>query len=62
MMSFYLSLIFFSLFLTWSVRCFDDGDTVVVHTKYGDIMGRQTDRARIFQGIPFAQPPINELR
>lgn len=62
MMSFHLALILFSLFLAGSVHCFDDGGTVIVHTKYGDVMGRQTDRARIFQGIPFGQPPINELR
>jgi len=35
---------------------------VTVSTKYGDVLGYQTDSARIFYGIPFAQPPINDLR
>ena len=61
-MSFHLAFIFFALFLACPIRCFNDDEPVVVHTKYGDVMGRQTERARIFQGIPFAQPPINELR
>lgn len=34
----------------------------VVHTKYGDVMGYQSDLARAFYGIPFAKPPVNELR
>lgn len=34
----------------------------VVHTRYGDIMGYQTDLARAFYGIPFAQPPVGNLR
>ena len=39
-----------------------ENQPVIVHTTYGDILGYQTERARIFQGIPFAKPPINELR
>lgn len=35
---------------------------VVVHTDYGDVEGYETDLARIFYGIPYAQPPINTLR
>ena len=34
----------------------------IVHTKYGDILGYQTDMARVFYGIPFAQPPVSNLR
>ena len=37
-------------------------ENIMVHTKYGDVLGSQTDIARIFYGIPFAQPPIHELR
>ncbi len=33
-----------------------------VHTKYGDILGYQTDLARVFYGIPFAEPPVDKLR
>jgi len=34
----------------------------IVHTNCGDILGYQTDLARVFYGIPFAQPPIDKLR
>jgi hypothetical protein len=37
-------------------------EPAIVHTKYGDILGYQTDLARVFYGIPFAQPPVNKLR
>ena len=33
-----------------------------VHTNYGDVLGYQTDLARVFFGIPFAEPPIDTLR
>lgn len=36
--------------------------TVTITTQYGDILGYETDTARIFYGIPFAQPPVNTLR
>lgn len=35
---------------------------VVVQTQYGDVLGYQTDLARVFYGIPFAQPPTDALR
>jgi len=35
---------------------------VTVHTDYGDIEGYQTDLARVFYGIPYAQPPVDALR
>ena len=34
----------------------------IVHTDYGDILGYETDLARVFYGIPFAQPPVDKLR
>ncbi len=37
-------------------------EPTTVHTKYGDVLGYQTDLARVFYGIPFAQPPIDKLR
>ena len=37
-------------------------ENIIVHTNYGDILGYQTTMARVFYGIPYAQPPINELR
>ncbi|CAF2515172.1 unnamed protein product [Rotaria sp. Silwood2] len=35
---------------------------VIVHTNYGDVEGYETDLARVFYGIPYAQPPIDTLR
>jgi hypothetical protein len=37
-------------------------EPTVVHTNYGDVLGYQTDLARVFYGIPFAQPPVEKLR
>lgn len=34
----------------------------IVHTKYGDVLGYQSELARVFYGIPFAQPPVDKLR
>lgn len=44
------------------VSTIDANQPVTVSTKYGDVTGYQTDSARVFYGIPFAQPPINDLR
>ena len=42
---------------------FASGDTsVIVHTNYGDIEGYETDLARVFYAIPYAQPPVDRLR
>lgn len=35
---------------------------VTVTTKYGDVLGYQTNLARIFYGIPFAESPVDQLR
>jgi hypothetical protein len=35
---------------------------ITVTTKDGDILGYETDSAHVFYGIPFAQPPVNNLR
>ncbi|CAF1175897.1 unnamed protein product [Adineta steineri] len=37
-------------------------EPTIVHTSYGDILGYKTDLARVFYGIPFAQPPVEKLR
>ncbi len=34
----------------------------VVKTKYGDIKGLKEDKTYIFKGIPYAAPPVGELR
>lgn len=33
-----------------------------VETKYGRVAGRQEDDLAVFRGIPFAAPPLGELR
>ncbi|CAF1450255.1 unnamed protein product [Rotaria sp. Silwood1] len=54
------------VFLFFIVACFTQhihaNRTVTVSTNYGDVVGYETDVARIFYGIPFAQPPVNDLR
>ncbi len=52
--------LFFSLVYFAQNTCANQ--TVTVTTKYGDVLGYQTESARVFYGIPFAQPPVNELR
>jgi hypothetical protein len=37
-------------------------EPTIVHTENSDILGYQTDLARVFYGILFAQPPVNNLR
>jgi para-nitrobenzyl esterase len=34
----------------------------IIHTKYGKIEGYQEENIRIFKGIPFAAPPVGDLR
>ena len=36
--------------------------TITVSTAYGDVLGVETATARIFYGIPFAKPPVGNLR
>ena len=53
------------VFVTLVVCFLRNGDAnqpTIVHTKYGDVMGYQSDLARGFYGIPFAEPPIDKLR
>mgnify|MGYP002377730234 CR=1 FL=1 len=54
--------IFFVLTIAYFVRNTWANEPSIVHTNYGDILGYQTDLARVYRGVPFAQPPINELR
>ena len=43
----------------WVVRA---DEPTMVHTRYGDVLGYETDMARVFYGIPFARPPVKRLR
>ena len=51
-----------AVFVLCSIHSGYANEPIIVHTNYGDILGYQTDMARVFHGIPFAQPPVNELR
>ena len=51
-----------SVALNILLKCIHANEPVIVSTKYGDILGYETSKARIFYGIPFAEPPINDLR
>lgn len=39
-----------------------NGDTTVVSTEYGKIQGSISDGIVSFKGVPFAKPPVGELR
>jgi para-nitrobenzyl esterase len=54
-----------ALFLAAGSSCCQqlaDGDVPIVHTTSGDIRGQEFDSWRYFQRIPYAAPPIGELR
>lgn len=36
--------------------------TITVTTDAGDVVGKQTDNAMVFKGIPYAAPPVGDLR
>ncbi|CAF4248052.1 unnamed protein product, partial [Rotaria magnacalcarata] len=40
----------------------DTNQSIIVSTQYGDVLGYETPMARVFYGIPFAQPPVGPLR
>ena len=50
------------LVLTFYLHHGAANESVTVRTQYGEILGYQTDLARFFYGIPFAQPPTGSLR
>jgi hypothetical protein len=50
------------IIFTYLLKSIDGNQPITVHTNYGDILGYQTDKARVFYGIPFAEPPIGQLR
>jgi hypothetical protein len=54
-----INLLFTLLFFIQNICA---NEPVIVHTQYGDVLGYQTDLARIFYSIPFAEPPIGSLR
>lgn len=55
MKTFLLSLLVWPLFLT--------AQTPIVSTDYGKVQGTQTESGlQVFRGIPFAAPPVGDLR
>ena len=54
--------IFEFFLLIHTIQTLAANQPVTVSTKYGDVRGYQTDIARIFYGIPFAEPPVDKLR
>ena len=49
----------FLLICTHAIVC---AQSAVVDTKYGKVAGYRQENIRIFKGIPFAAPPIGDLR
>lgn len=55
-------LVNFIFILIFSTQYIYANQPVIVHTRYGDVLGYCTDLARVFYRIPFAQPPTGSLR
>ncbi|CAF1482893.1 unnamed protein product [Adineta steineri] len=55
-------IVLISIFLGCLLKYSAANRTITVSTNYGDVLGYETDMARIFYGIPFAQPPVGDLR
>ncbi|CAF1416020.1 unnamed protein product [Rotaria sordida] len=53
---------FFWIALTCCFQIISGNEPAIIHTNLGDIQGYETDMARVFYGIPFAQPPVDTLR
>src|SRR6478736_401490 len=49
-------------FLLVSLQVIVFGQSGIVDTKYGKIEGYREGNIRIFKGIPFAAPPVGDLR
>ena len=46
----------------FALVCAAAAQSLIVNTKYGPVRGISNDMAFNFLGIPYAQPPIGELR
>ena len=57
-----ISVVLAYFIVIWSQPNVYADENIIVHTSYGDILGYQTSIARVFYGIPYAQPPVGELR
>lgn len=54
--------ILIALFLLPLTSACHRDDAIIVSTSLGDIQGTKTETAYVFLGIPFAKPPLGELR
>lgn len=54
--------IFIIIIFLGFVRFTQQEKYLIVHTNDGDVLGYQTEMAKIFYGIPYAKPPIDHLR
>jgi len=62
-MNMFLNLAILLTLTSFKVDCKQsNGDAPVIQTSYGPIKGASNDKAYMYLGIPFAQPPVNDLR
>ena len=54
--------VIFLLALSAIIGCGNSGDKKTVTTAFGDVKGYETTDTRIWKGIPYAKPPVGELR
>lgn len=48
--------------LIWSCRLPQNEKKLIIETTAGTIKGKENDDARLFLGVPFAAPPVGDLR
>lgn len=58
-MTTFIHLVFILIYFLQKINA---NESITIHTQYGDVLGYQTDLARIFYSIPFAEAPIGSLR
>ena len=54
--------VFLLLVCGWSLHSPAAENPLVVKTEQGSLRGRRVGRANVFLGIPYAQPPLGDLR
>ena len=54
--------ILLSGFLLVCLQVFVSAQSGIIDTKYGKVEGYREENIRIFKGIPFAAPPVGDLR
>ena len=54
--------LYFALIFATSLYCALSQSSSIVQTKYGPIEGEVTPLGRVFRSIPYATPPVGDLR